>query len=106
MEWIYLAIAIVFEIGFALGTNATKGFTRLWPSVFTLLSAAGGIFTLSLALKTLDVGVGYTIWTGIGSIGTVILGALIYKEKITPVKLVSFAAIIGGVVLLRVAAGV
>jgi quaternary ammonium compound-resistance protein SugE len=106
MAWIYLSIAIVFEIGFALGTNATKGFTRLWPSVFTLLSAAGGIFTLSLALKTLDVGVGYTIWTGIGSIGTVVLGALIYKEKITPAKLASFAAIIGGVVLLKIAAGI
>ncbi|MEO3872205.1 multidrug efflux SMR transporter [Nonomuraea sp. B12E4] len=106
MEWIYLAVAIVFEIGFALGTNATKGFTRLWPSVFTLVCAAGGIFSLSLALRTLDVGVGYTIWTGIGSVGTVVLGALIYKEKITPAKLVSFAAIIGGVVLLRVAAGI
>ncbi|MEV0616246.1 multidrug efflux SMR transporter [Nonomuraea sp. NPDC050404] len=106
MAWIYLSIAIVFEIGFALGTNATKGFTRLWPSVFTLLSAAGGIYTLSLALRTLDVGVGYTIWTGIGSIGTVILGALIYKEKITPAKLASFAAIIGGVALLKLAAGI
>ncbi|NUO98328.1 MAG: multidrug efflux SMR transporter [Nonomuraea sp.] len=106
MAWIHLSIAIVFEIGFALGTNATQGFTRLWPSVFTLLSAAGGIFTLSLALKTLDVGVGYTIWTGIGSIGTVVLGALVYKEKITPAKLASFAAIIGGAVLLKVASGV
>ncbi|GGS67119.1 DMT family transporter [Nonomuraea spiralis] len=106
MAWIYLSVAIVFEIGFALGTNATQGFTRLWPSVFTLLMAAGGIFTLSLALKTLDVGVGYTIWTGIGSIGTVVLGALIYKEKITLAKLASFAAIIGGVLLLKIAAGV
>ncbi|GAB2925413.1 multidrug efflux SMR transporter [Nonomuraea fastidiosa] len=106
MAWIYLSIAIVFEIAFALGTNATKGFTRLWPSVFTLLAAAGGIFTLSLALKTLDVGVGYTVWTGIGSIGTVVLGALIYKEKITPVKLGSFVAIIGGVALLKITSGV
>ncbi|MFD1939057.1 MULTISPECIES: DMT family transporter [Nonomuraea] len=105
MAWIHLSIAIVFEIGFALGTNATQGFTRLWPSVFTLLAAAGGIFTLSLALRTLDVGVGYTIWTGVGSIGTVVLGALVYKEKITAPKLVSFAAIIGGVVLLKLAAG-
>src|ERR1043165_6360555 len=55
MAWIYLSVAIVFEIAFALGTNATKGFTRLWPSVFTLVSAAAGVFTLSLALKTLDV---------------------------------------------------
>ncbi|MFH8366341.1 DMT family transporter [Streptomyces sp. NPDC018031] len=106
MAWIFLAIAIVFEIAFALGTNATKGFTKLWPSVFTLLAAAGGIFTLSLALRTLDVGVGYTIWTGIGSIGTVILGAVIYKEKITLPKVVSFLAIIAGVATLKIAAGV
>ncbi|MEZ0107718.1 multidrug transporter EmrE-like cation transporter [Catenulispora sp. EB89] len=60
MAWTYLLIASVFEVAFALGTNATHGFTRLWPSVFTLLAAAGGIFTLSLALRTLDVSVGYT----------------------------------------------
>ncbi|MBC2874843.1 MULTISPECIES: DMT family transporter [Streptomyces] len=105
MAWVYLAVAIVFEIAFALGTNATKGFTRLWPSVFTVLAAAGGIFTLSQALRTLDVGVGYTIWTGIGSIGTVVLGAVLYKEKITLPKLLSFAAIIAGAVTLKLAAG-
>ncbi|MFI1912179.1 DMT family transporter [Nocardia sp. NPDC020380] len=105
MAWGYLLIAAVFEVAFALGTNATKGFTRLWPSVFTLIAAAAGIFTLSLALRTLDVGVGYTVWTGIGSIGTVVLGALIYKEKITLPKLLSFAAIITGAITLRLAAG-
>ncbi|WP_405486071.1 DMT family transporter [Nocardia sp. NBC_00511] len=105
MAWGYLLIAAVFEVAFALGTNATKGFTRLWPSVFTLIAAAGGIFTLSLALRTLDVGVGYTVWTGIGSIGTVILGALIYKETITVPKLISFAAIIAGAITLRLAGG-
>ncbi|MGK5642578.1 DMT family transporter [Streptomyces sp. URMC 126] len=105
MAWAYLAVAIVFEIAFALGTNATKGFTRLWPSVFTLLAAAGGIYTLSQALKTLDVGVGYTVWTGIGSIGTVVFGAVLYKEKITLPKLLSFAAIIAGAVTLKLAAG-
>ncbi|WP_067699924.1 DMT family transporter [Nocardia jejuensis] len=105
MSWVYLMIAAVFEIAFALGTNATKGFTRLWPSVFTLLAAAAGIFTLSLALRTLDVGVGYTVWTGVGAIGTVVLGALIYKEKITVPKLISFLAIIAGVITLRLAAG-
>ena len=104
MSWLYLAVAVVFEIAFALGTNATKGFTRLWPSVFTLLSAAAGVFTLSLALKGLDVSVGYTIWTGIGSVGTVLLGALIYKERITFGKVLSFLSIIGGVILLRLAA--
>ncbi|WP_278264613.1 multidrug efflux SMR transporter [Nocardia sp. AG03] len=106
MAWFYLGIAILFEIAFALGTNATKGFTRLWPSAFTLVAAAGGIFTLSLALKTLDVGVGYTIWTGVGAIGTVILGAVIYHEKITLPKVLSFAAIILGAVTLKIASGV
>ncbi|MCG6494869.1 multidrug efflux SMR transporter [Kitasatospora sp. A2-31] len=105
MAWIFLAIAVVFEIAFALGTNATQGFTKLWPSVLTLLAAAGGIFTLSLALRTLDVSVGYTIWTGLGSIGTVLFGALIYKERITPPKLLSFASIIAGAITLKLASG-
>ncbi|GAA2491221.1 multidrug efflux SMR transporter [Streptomyces thermolineatus] len=104
MTWVFLGIAVVFEIVFALGTNATKGFTRLWPSVLTLLAAAGGIYTLSLALRELDVSVGYTIWTGLGGVGTVICGALVFKERITPARLVSFAAIIGGAVLLRLTA--
>jgi quaternary ammonium compound-resistance protein SugE len=104
MAWIYLAVAIAFEIAFALSTNATRGFTRLWPSVLTLVTAAGGIFTLSLALRVLDVGVGYTMWTGIGSIGTVLLGAVLFKERITLAKLVSFSAIIAGALVLRLAA--
>nr|WP_246598674.1 SMR family transporter [Nocardia tengchongensis] len=75
----------------------------MWPSVFTLAAAAAGIYTLSLALRTLDVGVGYTIWTGLGSIGTVVLGALIYREKINAPKVVAFGAIIAGALVLRLA---
>ncbi|MEU5810092.1 multidrug efflux SMR transporter [Streptomyces sp. NPDC059650] len=101
MTWVYLGIAILFEIAFALGTNATKGFTRLWPSVLTLGAAAGGIYTLSLALRELDVSVGYTIWTGLGGVGTVVFGAVLFKERITPARLLSFASIIGGALLLR-----
>ncbi|MGW5347958.1 SMR family transporter [Streptomyces sp. HUAS TT3] len=101
MTWVYLGIAILFEIAFALGTNATKGFTRLWPSMLTLGAAAGGIYTLSLALRELDVSVGYTIWTGLGGVGTVVFGAVLFKEKITPARLLSFASIIGGALLLR-----
>ncbi|MET9961902.1 multidrug efflux SMR transporter [Streptomyces sp. NPDC006326] len=104
MTWVFLGVAILFEIAFALGTNATKGFTRLWPSVLTLLAAAGGIYTLSLALRELDVSVGYTIWTGIGGVGTVVLGSILFKEKITLARLISFASIIGGAILLRLTA--
>ncbi|MFG3349887.1 DMT family transporter [Streptomyces sp. NPDC048018] len=102
MTWLFLGIAIVFEILFALGTNATQGFTRLWPSVLTLLAAAGGIYALSRALLDLDVSVGYTLWTGIGGVGTVVFGSILFKERLTLARLLSFASIIGGAVILRV----
>ncbi|MFT2015872.1 DMT family transporter [Streptomyces sp. 796.1] len=106
MAWIYLLVAAVFEVVFALSTNATEGFTRLWPSLLTVAAATGGVFFLSLALKTLDVGVGYTIWTGLGSLGTVTFSAILYKERLTTPKVISFIAIIGGVVGLKLSAGV
>ncbi|SDK34873.1 DMT family transporter [Nonomuraea jiangxiensis] len=103
MAWIYLLVAAVFEVVFALATNATEGFTQLWPSLITAVAAAGGIFFLSLALKTLDVGVGYTIWTGIGSVGTVVFGTVIFGEQLTPWKVLAFVLIIGGVLGLKLA---
>ncbi|MEU8570272.1 multidrug efflux SMR transporter [Streptomyces pathocidini] len=106
VAWFYLFLAIVFEIVFALGASASKGFTRLWISLVTLVGIVGGIYFISLALRDLDVGVGYTIWTGVGALGTVVFGALIFKEKITTPKLLCFAAIIGGVVGLKSLAGV
>ncbi|MEO3974344.1 multidrug efflux SMR transporter [Streptomyces sp. CAU 1734] len=104
MTWVYLGIAIVFEIAFALGTNATKGFTRLWPSVLTITAAIVGVYSLSLALRELDVSVGYTIWTGLGAVGTVAFGVIFFKEKITTARVLSFASIIGGAVLLKLTA--
>ncbi|MFI6497806.1 DMT family transporter [Nonomuraea typhae] len=101
MAWIYLLVAAVFEVVFALATNATNGFTELWPSLLTAAAAAGGIFFLSLALKTLDVGVGYTVWTGIGSVGTVVLGTVIFGESMTVWKALAFVLIIGGVLGLK-----
>ncbi|MER6397757.1 multidrug efflux SMR transporter [Kitasatospora sp. NPDC001603] len=101
MAWIYLLIASLFEVVFALATNATHGFTVLGPSLLTAGAAAGGIFFLSLALKTLDVGVGYTVWTGIGSVGTVVLGSVIFRESMNPGKAAAFVLIIGGVLGLK-----
>ncbi|MGK5642579.1 DMT family transporter [Streptomyces sp. URMC 126] len=105
MAWIYLLVASVFEVVFALATNATEGFTRLGPSLLTAGAAAGGIFFLSLALRTLDVGVGYTVWTGIGSVGTVVLGSVIFDEPVDGWKVLAFVLIIGGVLGLKVADG-
>lgn len=103
MAWIYLLIAAVFEVVFALATNATDGFTVLGPSLLTAAAAAGGIFFLSLALRTLDVGVGYTVWTGIGSVGTVSLGTVIFDEALNAWKVLAFVLIIGGVLGLKLA---
>ena len=96
--WSLLFLAAVFEIVFAVSTNATEGFTKLVPSVITILAVAASIFFLTKALRTLDVGVGYTVWTGIGSVGTVILGSLIFEESLSPAKIACFVLIIGGVV--------
>ncbi|WP_040808983.1 DMT family transporter [Nocardia concava] len=103
MAWVYLLIASVFEVVFALATNATHGFTVLGPSLLTAAAAAGGIFFLSLALKSLDVGVGYTVWTGIGSVGTVVFGSVVFHEAVTPAKALAFVLIIGGVLGLKIA---
>ncbi|GLZ81197.1 quaternary ammonium compound-resistance protein SugE [Actinorhabdospora filicis] len=101
MAWLYLGIAAIFEVVFALATEATHGFTRLGPSLLTAAAAAGGIFFLSLALKTLDVGVGYTIWTGVGSVGTVIFATIIFDESLTAWKVLAFVLIIAGVLGLK-----
>lgn len=103
MAWVYLLIASVFEVVFALATDATHGFTELWPSLLTAAAASGGIFFLSLALKSLDVGVGYTVWTGIGSVGTVVFASIVFHEAITPAKAIAFVLIIGGVLGLKLA---
>ncbi|GGV15276.1 transporter [Kitasatospora herbaricolor] len=105
MAWIHLLIASVFEVVFALATNATDGFTRLGPSLLSSAAAAGGIYFLSLALRTLDVGVGYTVWTGIGSVGTVVLGALLFHESVNGWKILAFVLIIGGVLGLKLSDG-
>ncbi|MGV9882100.1 DMT family transporter [Streptomyces sp. NPDC003006] len=103
MAWIYLLIASVFEVVFALGTSTTEGFTKLGPSLLTAAAAAGGIFFLSLALKSLDVGVGYTVWTGIGSVGTVTFGTMMFGEDLGVGKVLAFVLIIGGVLGLKLA---
>ncbi|GGK68287.1 DMT family transporter [Nocardia camponoti] len=103
MAWLYLLIAAVFEVVFALATNASEGFTVLGPSLLTAAAAAAGIFFLSLALRTLDVGVGYTVWTGIGSVGTVVFATLFFGESLSAGKVLAFLLIIGGVLGLKLA---
>lgn len=101
MSWIYLLIAGLFEIGWAIGLKYTEGFTKFWPSLFTGISMIISIGLLGLALKTLPVGTAYTIWTGIGAIGTVILGIYLFDEPATVAKFFCVSLILIGIVGLK-----
>jgi quaternary ammonium compound-resistance protein SugE len=101
MAWTYLLIASGFEIGFALGLKSTAGFTRLVPSVLTVATGTASVLILSQSLKTLPVGTGYAMWTGIGAVGTAILGIVLFHEPRDVARLVCIGLIISGLVGLR-----
>lgn len=101
MSWLYLGIAVVFEIAVAISAGNAKGFTRLWWTIATLVSGAIATFFLSLALLTFDVGVGYAIWTSVSGVGIVILGAMFFGQTLNSKKALGMILVIGGVVGLR-----
>jgi quaternary ammonium compound-resistance protein SugE len=101
MAWIYLFAAGLFEIGWAVGMKYTHGFTRLEPSLLTLASMAVSLGLLGLALKTLPLGTAYAIWTGIGTIGTVILGIVLFSEPAEAVRLACIGLIVAGILGLK-----
>ena len=101
MAWIILGIAGVFEVGWAVGLKYTQGFTRLTPSVLTVISMAVSLGLLGLALRTLPLGTAYAVWTGIGSIGTAILGIWLLGESASPVRLACIGLIVAGLIGLK-----
>lgn len=101
MTWILLAVAGLLEVGWAIGLKYTEGFTRLWPSVGTIVSMALSFFLLATAMKTLPVGTAYAVWTGIGAVGTVILGIVLFGEAATLARLFCVGMIIAGIVGLK-----
>ena len=103
MAWLILVIAGLLEVVWAIGLKHTAGFTRLWPSVITLVTMGASFYLLSVALRTLPLGTAYAVWVGIGAIGTAIAGIVLFQEAATPLKLVSFVLVIAGIVGLRVA---
>jgi quaternary ammonium compound-resistance protein SugE len=78
--WIWLGIATVFEISFSISTKYTAGFTKIWPSLWCTVSVIGGVYCLAAAVKVLPIGTAYVVWTGLGAVGTVLLGILLFKE--------------------------
>lgn len=103
MSWLLLILAGLFEIGWAIGLKYTDGFTRLWPSVFTLLSMAFSVLLLGLAVKQLPIGTAYGVWVGIGAMGTAIAGIILLGEGVSLLKIVSLILILLGVLGLKLA---
>jgi quaternary ammonium compound-resistance protein SugE len=104
MNWVILVIAGLFETGWAIGLKYSEGFTRLWPSVGTALSMAASLWLLGMAMKTLPLGTAYSVWVGIGSVGTVALGIVLFGEPVNLSRLISVALIIAGIVGLKLSA--
>jgi len=101
MSWITLVIAGLLEVCWAVGLKYTAGFTRLWPSVFTLATMAGSVGMLGLALRALPLGTAYAIWTGIGTVGTAVFGMLVLGEPAGALRLLSIGLIVAGIIGLK-----
>ena len=101
MNWILLIIAGLLEVGWAIGLKYSEGFTRLWPSVFTVVTMAMSVFLLAVAMRSLPVGTAYAVWTGIGAAGTAILGIVLLGEPATLLRLGCVGLIVAGVLGLK-----
>ena len=95
MAWIYLLIAGILEVVWAIGMKYSEGWTKLYPSIFTIISMVIGFYFLSLAVKTLPLGTAYAVWTGIGTVGTVVFGLIFFKEPIDLIKAICILFIVG-----------
>ncbi|NLE87266.1 MAG: quaternary ammonium compound efflux SMR transporter SugE [Myxococcales bacterium] len=105
MAWIILFVAGLLEVGWAVGLKYTDGFTRLWPTVATAIALVASMGLLGLAVRTLPLGTAYAVWTGIGTVGTALLGILLFREPATALRLVCIALILAGIVGLKFASG-
>ena len=102
MAWLVLILAGVLEIGWAIGLKYTDGFTRLVPTIATLAAMAVSMTLLGLAVRVLPVGTAYAVWTGIGTVGTVLLGMFLFGESADPLRLAFIAMIVVGIVGLKI----
>jgi quaternary ammonium compound-resistance protein SugE len=103
MAWAYLVVAGLLEVAWAVGLKYTEGFTRLWPTVFTIAALAGSMALLAMALRDLPLGTAYAVWTGIGAVGTAVLGIMLFGESASAARLVCIGLILAGIVGLKLA---
>lgn len=105
MAWALLCIAGILEIGFAFAMKASAGFTRLVPSALTVATGLSSVVLLSYSLRTLPVGTGYAVWTGIGAAGTATVGILVLGDSAAPLRVFCIALILAGIIGLKLVAG-
>jgi quaternary ammonium compound-resistance protein SugE len=103
MSWVVLVFAGLLEIGWAVGLKYSHGLTRLWPSVATAVALVGSMGLLAVAMRTLPLGTAYAVWTGIGTVGTAVLGVVLFREPATAMRLTCIALIVAGIVGLKLA---
>jgi quaternary ammonium compound-resistance protein SugE len=103
MAWVLLLVAGLLEVGWAIGLKYTEGFTRVWPSVFTLAAMTASVVLLAMAMKSLPVGTSYAIWVGVGAVGTALLGIILFGEPANAGRLFSLGLIVAGIVGLKLA---
>lgn len=101
MSWIYLCIAGLLEVGWAVGLKHTEGWTKLWPSVLTVVTMIASFYFLALAVRVIPLGTGYAVWTGIGAAGTALCGIALFDEPASPARIACIALIVLGVVGLK-----
>lgn len=101
MPWIYLTFAGLLEIIWAFTMKQSDGFTRLWPSVITIIAMIASFALLSLSMKSLPLGTAYTMWTGIGAVGAFIVGVVVLGESIGPMRVAAAVLIVSGLVLMK-----
>ncbi len=101
MAWLYLLVAGLLEVGWAVGLKYTEGFTRLWPSVWTGAAMIASMFLLAVAVRELPIGTAYAVWTGVGAVGTVLLGIVLFGEPRDAARLVCIGLIVAGILGLK-----
>jgi quaternary ammonium compound-resistance protein SugE len=103
MNWVLLIIAGLFEVAWAIGLKYTEGFTRLWPSIGTVLAMIVSLGLLGLAMKSLPLGTAYAVWVGVGAVGTAIVGIVLLGEPASALRVLSLALILAGIIGLKLA---
>jgi quaternary ammonium compound-resistance protein SugE len=103
MAWMILSLAGLFETGWAIGLKYTEGFTRFWPTVWTVFAMIVSLWLLGIAMRTLPVGTAYSVWVGVGAVGTVALGIALLEEPANAARLASVGLIIAGIIGLKLA---